>query len=100
MIYVKNYIIQGEGLLSKNDITWDKQTDLTCNPTRKVNKAKQLTCLSTHIGGWLFAVHLLVVNSLNKPLLKIQAFTFYKTTYLNEEDNSTEPSPFRWCTLV
>jgi hypothetical protein len=36
---VKNDVIQGEGLLGKNDITWGKLTALARHPTRKVNKA-------------------------------------------------------------
>jgi hypothetical protein len=30
---VKNDVIQGEGLLGKNDITWGKLTALACHPT-------------------------------------------------------------------
>ncbi len=39
----KNDAIQGAGYLGKNSVTWGKLTALACHPTRKVNKAEELT---------------------------------------------------------
>ncbi len=38
-------------------------------------------------------VDLLVLNSLDQLLFMLKLYFFYKTTLLDEEVNSTEPSP-------
>jgi hypothetical protein len=47
---LKNDVIQGAGYMSKNDITWG-QASSTCHPTKKVNKAEELTYLSINISS-------------------------------------------------
>jgi len=58
--------------------------------------AKLLTMVrsgNTYIRGRLCTVHLLVLTSLDQLLFTLKLyFSFYKTTYLNEEVNRTEPS--------
>jgi hypothetical protein len=44
-------------------------------------------------GGRLSTVDLLALTSLDQLLLTQQILFFYKTSYLNEEVNCTEPSP-------
>jgi hypothetical protein len=45
----KNDVIQGAGYLGKNGITWDQANSTGMPPDRKVNKAEELTYISTNI---------------------------------------------------
>jgi hypothetical protein len=48
--------------------------------------------------GRVRTVDLLVLTSLDQLIYIIKIlFTFFKTSYLGEEVNCTEPRPFSWC---
>ncbi len=46
----KNYVIQGVAKLGQNDVTQEQAKSTGMPPNKKVNKAEELTYVSTNIG--------------------------------------------------
>jgi hypothetical protein len=52
--------------------------------------------------GRISTFDLLELTSLDQLIFKMKKYfpLYYKTSYLNEEVNRTEPSPSGWCSLI
>ncbi len=55
---------RGQASWAKNDVTWGKLATLACHPTKKVNKAKELTYLwkKLCIQSFIFIIDLIILN--------------------------------------